>query len=520
VTAEPGAPVPRDARAPEGAPPRPIRKLLVANRGEIAVRIIRAAHEMGLRTVAVYSDADRTALHVRSAHEAVRLGPAAPAESYLSATRVLAAARISGADAVHPGYGFLSEKSAFAKGVEDAGLVFVGPPSTAMLAMGDKLSARRSVAGLGVPLVPGAELPDANDASAVHAAAGKVGFPLIVKAAAGGGGKGMRRVERAEDLLEAVVRAGSEATTAFGDARVYLERWVKGPRHVEVQVLADDHGHVVALGERECSVQRRHQKVIEESPSCAVGPDLRRKMEEAAVTVARACGYRSAGTVEFLVGADGGFYFLEMNTRIQVEHPVTEMRYGVDLVAEQLRVAQGLPISIGANAPLPTGHAIEARVCAEDGDAGFLPSTGRLGAVTLPGGPGIRLDGHVVAGQEITLHYDNLLLKLVAHAPDRARAIARLKRALHETRLPGVTTNLPLLLRTLDDPRFLAGDYDTSLLEGSRPREPVPGDLVPVVAAALALHRRAPRAAPAPAPAGPALSPWVQAARASWGERR
>jgi acetyl/propionyl-CoA carboxylase alpha subunit len=502
-----------------GPAPRALRTLLVANRGEIAVRVIRAAHEAGMRTVAVYSDADRTALHVRAAHQAVRLGPSAPSESYLSIPAVLAAARSSGADAVHPGYGFLSENAEFADAVAKAGLVFVGPPASAMEAMGDKVPARRAVAALGVPIVPGAEIPDANDGAAIRAAAERVGFPLLVKASAGGGGKGMRKVTRIDELAEAVARASSEAVTAFGDGTVFLERYVTRPRHVEIQVLADAHGHVVALGERECSVQRRHQKVIEESPSCALDHDLRVRMEQAAVTVARACGYRSAGTVEFLVGEGGHFYFLEMNTRIQVEHPITEARFGVDLVGEQLRVAQGLPLSFGRNVPVPHGHAIEARICAEDADAGFLPATGRLGAVQLPGGPGIRCDGHVVAGQEVTLHYDNLLLKLVAHAADRLTAIRRLTRALHEVRLPGVTTNLPLLLRTLADPRFVAGDYDTSILEGSTPRPPDPDDLVPVVAAALALHRRAPQAAPIPssgAGGSGGLSAWVRAGRSDW----
>jgi acetyl-CoA carboxylase biotin carboxylase subunit len=387
-----------------------------------------------------------------------------------------------------------------------------------MEAMGEKVPARRTVAALGVPIVPGAEVPDGADAATIAALAAKVRFPLLVKASAGGGGKGMRRVERAEELVEAVQRASSEAVTAFGDGTVFLEHYVTGPRHVEIQVLADEHGNTVALGERECSVQRRHQKVIEESPSCAVSPELRAKMEAAAVTVAKACGYRSAGTVEFLVGADGHFYFLEMNTRIQVEHPITEARFRVDLVAEQLRVAQGLALSFGARVPAPEGHAIEARICAEDADQGFLPSTGTLGAVQLPGGPGVRCDGHVVAGQEIALHYDNLLLKLVVHAPDRPRAIARWKRALHEVRLPGVTTNLPLLLRTLDDPRFVAGAYDTSILVGSRPAAPTADDLVPVVAAALALNRRAPASAPVPAaPArGPELPAWVRLARDGW----
>jgi len=495
--------------------PRPIRKLLVANRGEIALRVIRAAHEQGIRTVAVYSDADRTALHVRGAHEAVRLGPPPPAESYLDPERVLAAARQSGADAVHPGYGFLAENAAFAERVEAEGLLFVGPPPAAMRAMGDKLSARRTVEDSGVPLVPGAALPPGADAATLREVARRVGFPLMVKASAGGGGKGMRLVAREGDLAEALRRASSEAVTAFGDGTVYLERFIREPRHVEVQVLADAAGETVALGERECSVQRRHQKVIEESPSPVVDDALRARMQEAACAAARACGYRSAGTVEFLVGHDGAFHFLEMNTRIQVEHPVTEMRFGVDLVGEQLRVAQGLPFSFGPRVPAPRGHAIEARVCAEDADNGFLPSTGTLGAIQLPGGPGVRCDGHVYAGQEVTLFYDNLLLKLVAHAATREAAIGRLRRALHETRLPGVTTNIPLLLRTLDDPRFASGRYDTSILDGAAPPPVAAEDLVPVVAAALALHRRV-RRAPIPEAPGPRASAWRQADRGWW----
>jgi acetyl-CoA carboxylase biotin carboxylase subunit len=340
----------------------------------------------------------------------------------------------------------------------------------------------------------------------------------MVKAAAGGGGKGMRLVRSPADLVEALRRASSEATTSFGSGVVYLERFVEGPRHVEVQVLADGHGNALALGERECSVQRRHQKVIEESPSPAVEPALRARMEAAAVAVARACGYRSAGTVEFLVGRDREFHFLEMNTRIQVEHPITEMRFGVDLVREQIRIAEGLPISFAARPLSPRGHAIEARVCAEDADHGFLPSTGRLGSIQVPGGPGIRCDGHVHAGQEVTLHYDNLLLKVVAHAEDREQAIARLRRALHETRLPGVTTNLPLLARTLDDPRFAAGDYDTSILESASPPTDDADDLLPAVAAALALHRRVrPSAIPPPTTTG-RLPPWVWLDR-GWTER-
>jgi acetyl-CoA carboxylase biotin carboxylase subunit len=491
--------------------PRPIRKLLVANRGEIALRVIRGAHEAGIATVAVFSDADRVELHVRGAHEAVRLGPAPSRESYLDAAAVLEACRRTGADALHPGYGFLSENAAFREACDRAGVAFVGPPASAMRAMGDKQSARRRAVEAGVPVVPGAEVPDPTDAAAVRAAAEEVGFPLLVKAVAGGGGKGIRRVSSDAEVAEAIARASSEAKTSFGDGRVYLERLVVRPRHVEIQVLCDDHGNAMALGERECSVQRRHQKVVEETPSPAATPDLRARMEAAAVAAARAVGYRNAGTVEFLVGADGAFHFLEMNTRLQVEHPITEMRYGVDLVREQLRIASGLPISFAKTPPTPRGHAIEVRVCAEDPENGFLPSTGRVTALQMPGGPGVRVDGHLYVGQEVTLHYDPLLAKIVVHAATRDDAIARMRRALHETRIGGLTTNVPLLLRTLDDPRFRSGDYDTSILDGASP-SPARGDddVAPVVAAALALHRRVPpRVVPATPPGGAGESPWV-----------
>jgi acetyl-CoA carboxylase biotin carboxylase subunit len=505
--------------------PRPIKKLLVANRGEIALRVIRAAHEAGIRTVAVYSDADRVELHVRAAHEAVRLGPPPPRESYLSIEAVIAACRKTGADAVHPGYGFLSENPAFREACDAAGVNFVGPPASAMRVMGDKVSARRTAEKAGVPITPGAELSDPTDAAAVVAAAERVGFPLLVKAARGGGGKGIRRVEKKEEMAEAVRRAASEAKTSFGSEVVYLERYVERPRHVEIQVIVDDHGNAVAVGERECSVQRRHQKIIEETPSMAVSDDLRRRMEAAAVAVAKSVGYRNAGTVEFLVGADRAFYFMEMNTRLQVEHPITELRYGVDLVREQLRVAAGLSLSFGSALPAPRGHAIEARVCAEDAANGFLPSTGRVTALQLPGGPGVRIDGHLFAGQEITLHYDPMLMKLIVHAGTRTDAIARLRRALHETRIGGLTTNVPLLLDVLDDGRFVAGDYDTSLLNGYEPSDsggragPGVDDLVPVVAAALALHRRVvPKAIPAPGASSPSgESAWVREGRAYLG---
>jgi acetyl-CoA carboxylase biotin carboxylase subunit len=507
-------------------PPRPIRKLLVANRGEIALRVIRAAHEMGMGTVAVFSDADRGELHVRAAHDAVRIGPPAPRESYLSIDAVVAAAKATGADAVHPGYGFLSENPAFREACDAAKLAFVGPPASAMRVMGDKVSARRTAEKAGVPVTPGSELPDPTNAAAVIAAAEKVGYPLLVKAARGGGGKGIRRVEAKGELAEAVKRAASEAKTSFGSDVVYIERFVEKPRHVEVQVIVDDHGHAVAVGERECSVQRRHQKIIEETPSPCVDDDLRARATTSAARLAASVGYRNAGTVEMLVGADRSFYFMEMNNRLQVEHPITEERYGVDLVHEQLRVAQGLPLSFGGTAPTPFGHAIEARVCAEDAANGFVPSTGTVTALQLPGGPGVRIDGHLFVGQEITLHYDPMLMKLIVHAPTRAAAIARLRRALHETRIGGVTTNVPLLLDVLDDPRFLAGDYDTSLLNGYEPRTRGGGggrwggdDLVPVVAAALAAHRRVPaRSIPAPgAPSSSGESSWVRDGRRDLG---
>src|SRR5262245_7695363 len=371
--------------------PRPIRKLLVANRGEIALRVIRAAHERGIKTVAAWSDADRVELHVRAAHEAVRLGASPPKDSYLNAQALVAACEKTGADAVHPGYGFLSENADFREACDAAGITFVGPPAAAMRRMSDKVEARRTAVAAGVPVAAGAEVPDPEDGAAVVAAAERVGFPLLVKAARGGGGKGIRRVERKEDLAEAVRRAASEAKTSFGHGAVYLERFVAGPRHVEVQVLVDEHGHAVALGERECSVQRRHQKIVEESPSPALSPDLRERMQRAAVAVATKAGYRNAGTVEFLVGADGAFHFMEMNNRLQVEHPITEARFGVDLVQEQFRVAEGAPLSFGSTPPAPRGHAIEARVCAEDPANGYLPSTGRVTALQLPGGPGVRV---------------------------------------------------------------------------------------------------------------------------------
>ncbi|GAB4153043.1 MAG: acetyl-CoA carboxylase biotin carboxylase subunit [Planctomycetota bacterium] len=437
----------------------PFRRILIANRGEIALRVIRTAREMGIETVAVYSDADRNSLHVRRATRAVCIGPAPPAESYLSVERILAAAKRTCADAIHPGYGFLSESAAFARACAEAGIEFLGPPAEAISAMGDKVRARGIALSAGVPLVPGLE-QDTDEKGLVEAAR-RVGFPVMLKAAAGGGGKGIRIVAREKDLLEAFRLARAEAKGAFGDDRVYLEKLVEQPRHVEIQILADRHGNVAAYGERECSVQRRHQKLVEESPCAALTPELRGEMEEAARRLAKAAGYFGAGTVEFLF-SKGRFYFLEMNTRLQVEHPVTEMRYGVDLVREQVRIGAGARLG---PVPEPRGHAIEVRINAEDPRT-FMPSLGRIERISVPGGPGVRLDSMLYSGLVVTPHYDSMLGKLIVHAEDRARAIARCARALQEFRIAGVSTSLPTALAVLRDERFLAGNYDTSLIAG------------------------------------------------------
>ncbi len=438
-------------------PGRPIRRLLVANRGEIAVRVIRACKSAGIEAVAVYSEADARAKHVRLADEAVLLGPAPARESYLDAAKLLDAARRKGCDAVHPGYGFLSENAAFARAVDDARLVWVGPPPGAIEAMGLKIESRERMRTAGVPVVPGT-----NDLSGDFGRS--VGFPLVVKASAGGGGKGMRVVRSADGMAEAVLSCRREAEAAFGDGTLYAERYLERPRHVEVQVFGDRQGHVVALGERECSLQRRHQKVIEESPSPAVSPELRRRMCEAAVAAAKAVDYAGAGTVEFLLAPDGSFYFLEMNTRLQVEHPVTEEAFGVDLVALQLRVAEGEPLP--ASLPsAPSSWAFEARLYAEDAEHGFLPQTGRLLVFEEPSGPGIRVDSGVSAGDEIGLHYDPMLAKIVARGATREEARRRLAAAVSETVVLGVTTNLSYLRRVLDSEPVVKGEIDTSLLE-------------------------------------------------------
>ena len=447
----------------------PFQRVLIANRGEIALRVIRTARELGIESVALYSDADRNALHVRRADRALHIGPASPAESYLRVDRILDAAARSGADCVHPGYGFLSENAAFAAACVEAGLSFIGPSADAIRTMGDKVEARRLAAAVGVPLVPGLQ-DDVRDDAVLLAKAAEIGYPVMLKAAAGGGGKGIRIVATAEHLVAAARLARAEAQGAFGDDRVYLEKLVTRPRHVEVQVVGDSQGEVVAWGERECSVQRRHQKLVEESPSPAVDEALRRRMCEAACRLARAVGYVGAGTVEFLCSG-GEFWFLEMNTRLQVEHPITELRFGIDLVREQFRVAAGLPAT---PATAPRGHAIEVRVNAEEPDTWF-PSLGTVRRLGLPGGPGVRLDSALYRGLEVTPFYDSMLAKLVVHADDRPLAIERAVRAIREFRIAGVTTSLPAAMRTLESAEFRSGDYDTGILDSvdRSPPEPV-----------------------------------------------
>ncbi len=442
-------------------------KVLIANRGEIAVRIIRACRELGLQTVAVHSDCDRAALHVRLADQAVAIGPAPAVESYLRIDAIVEAARETGAQLVHPGYGFLAENAAFARACVDAGLTFVGPSPDAIARMGSKTEARHVAVAAGVPVVPGGATfsADASDETIVEAAA-TVGYPLLIKAVAGGGGKGMRAVERADDLVAAARRAVSEAQSAFGDGSCYVERRLVGPRHVEIQLLGDQHGRIVPFVERECSIQRRHQKVVEESPSPVVTDSLRREMADAAVRIAEAVGYSSAGTIEFLVDEAGAFYFLEMNTRLQVEHPVTELVTGIDLVQWQLRIALGDRLDVEAgDAITPRGHAIECRVYAEDPDRGFLPSPGWITLFEQPGGPGVRHDSGVAAGDEIPIHYDPLIAKLTVHADSRQAAIQRLARVLDEYRLAGVQTTLPFFKWLVREPAFAAGAFDTTYLD-------------------------------------------------------
>ncbi|MGW7545121.1 acetyl/propionyl/methylcrotonyl-CoA carboxylase subunit alpha [Streptomyces sp. NPDC054770] len=435
--------------------------VLVANRGEIAVRVIRTLRSLGVRSVAVYSDADADARHVREADTAVRIGPAPAGESYLSVERLLAAAAVSGAQAVHPGYGFLAENAAFAQACAEAGLVFIGPPAEAIALMGDKIRAKETVAAAGVPVVPGGRDPELADA------ARELGAPVLLKPSAGGGGKGMRLVRDLRDLEDEIAAARREARASFGDDTLLVERWIDRPRHIEIQVLADGHGNVVHLGERECSLQRRHQKVIEEAPSVLLDEDTRAAMGEAAVQAARSCGYVGAGTVEFIVpGADpSSYYFMEMNTRLQVEHPVTELVTGLDLVEWQLRVAAGERLGFAQEDVRLTGHAVEARICAEDPARGFLPTGGTVLLLDEPSGDGVRTDSGLGEGTEVGSRYDPMLSKVIAYGPDRATALRKLRRALAETVTLGVQTNAGFLRRLLAHPAVVAGELDTGLVE-------------------------------------------------------
>ncbi len=440
-----------------------LEKVLVANRSEIALRIIRACQELEVPSVAVYSDADAEALHVRSADEAVHIGPPPAGKSYLNIEALINAAKETGADAIHPGYGFLAENTSFAAACEEAGLTYVGPSSEAIAKMGDKSAARRVAQKADVPVVPGSE--EIASADEAVEAAEEIGYPVMVKAAAGGGGRGIRVAEDEEELRKAVQVAKQEAEKAFGDGSLYLEKLLVGPRHVEVQVMADHHGNVIHLYERECSMQRRRQKVLEEAPSPGISPETRDKMTAAAVRLTKEAGYTNAGTLEFLVDAEENFYFIEMNTRIQVEHPVTEMLTGVDLVKEQIQVAAGEPLSIKQEDVPFEGWAMEFRINAEDPDHDFMPSPGEISALEVPGGPGVRVDSAIYQGYEIPPFYDSLVGKLIVWSLTRKEAIARARRALREYRIEGVKTTIPLHLRLLDDEAFRSGDYHTGYLE-------------------------------------------------------
>jgi len=439
-------------------------KVLIANRGEIALRIIRACRELGVRSVAVYSDADAHAPHVREADEAVNIGPAPSSQSYLDGNHIIEIAKRYGAEAIHPGYGFLSEREWFARAVRDAGIVWIGPPAEAIAAMGSKTAARQLAVANGVPVVPGTT-EALRDAAAAREVAEQYGYPVLLKAAAGGGGKGMRVVREQSELESSLDAARREAKNAFGDDAVYVEKYIEGPRHVEIQIIADTHGNCLSLGERECSVQRRHQKMVEEAPSVVVSPELRREMGETAVRAAKAAGYVNAGTCEFLLDRDGKFYFLEMNTRLQVEHPVTELVTGVDLVVWQLRVAAGEKLPFNQEEIVPRGWAIECRITSEDAANNFLPSTGRVSYLHLPSGPGVRWDGGIEAGSEIGLHYDPMLAKLIVWAPTRELAIERMHRALLELTIEGVETSRDFHLRLMEDDDFRAGRIEIQWLE-------------------------------------------------------
>jgi len=440
-----------------------IRKILVANRGEIAVRIIRSCRESGIKSVAIYSQPDRTSMHVRYADEAWPVGPGPSGQSYLNIQKILETARKSGADAIHPGYGFLSENAEFARQVREAGLIFIGPDAEAINTMGDKMRARELMIKAGVPVVPGSgKLTD--DESQNLKIATDIGFPVMIKASAGGGGKGMRLVEKSEELNSSIRRAKSEALNAFGDDSVYMEKYLKSPHHIEVQILGDTHGNIVHLFERECSVQRRHQKNVEETPSPFIPEKIRKKMTDRAVSAAASVNYTGAGTVEFLVDADMNFYFLEMNTRLQVEHPITERTTGIDLVKAQIKIANGEPLPWKQKEIGKSGHAIECRIYAEDPERNFMPGAGTVLHITEPLGLGVRTDGYIYEGYEITVHYDPLISKLIVWAQNREEAVQRMKRALYEYKITGVKTNIQFLERIMNTPDFVQGKYDTHFI--------------------------------------------------------
>jgi len=500
-----------------------IRKLLISNRGEIAIRVIRTCRQRGIETVAIYSEADRAAPHVRAADEAYCVGPPPSRDSYLAQEKILEVARRARVDAIHPGYGFLSENASFARACQSAGIIFIGPPASAMESMGEKTRARTAMSRAGIPVVPGSTEPlrNAKDAQLL---ADQIGYPVMLKAASGGGGKGMRKVDSAADFASAWRAAKGEALNAFGNDAVYLEKFLDRPRHVEIQVFADSHGGCIHLNERECSAQRRHQKVIEETPSTIVDQRMREAMGQVAVRAATAVGYVGAGTIEFLVDSQRSFYFLEMNTRLQVEHPVTEWVTGLDLVAWQIRVAEGERLPI--DRPLsPRGHAVEARVYAEDPAEGFLPSPGRITYLRSPGGPFVREDSGVETGYVVPSEYDPMIAKLSAWAPTRREAIARLRSALDEYAVTGITTNIRYLAAILDHPSFLAGDYDTGLLTREHQKllgaiDPQQEELALIASAVLAYERDARRARSMGKQSElPGISAWRLAPKRRWDRR-
>ena len=501
-------------------PSRRLSKILIANRGEIAVRVIRACRDMGIATVAIYSDCDRAALHVRLADEAWPVGPSAPRESYLRIDKIVDVAKSSGADAVHPGYGFLAENEDFAAACREAGLIFIGPSPEAIALMGSKTAARQAAIKAGVPVVPGTEEPLSEHTSdaEVLTIAERIGYPLMLKAVAGGGGKGMRMVASPADLPGALRAARSEALSAFGDGAVYVERRIMSPRHVEVQLLGDQHGTVLPFVERECSIQRRHQKVIEESPSLAVSPELRHRMTSAAAAVARGVGYTNAGTIEFLVDAGGAFYFLEMNTRLQVEHPVTEVVTGVDLVQWQIRIARGERLTLAPEALLtPRAHAIECRIYAEDPENNFMPSPGRIQGLRVPNGPGVRDDSGAYEGGEVPIFYDPMISKLITWGDTRDHALQRMRRALDEYEVRGIRTTIPFFKWILDDADFKAGRFDTGFIDRKlgangaalQKIEPEHEDLAAIAAAVHLFTKPATNGAGAP----PVSSRWKDTGR-------